>query len=55
MEEITQQPRQRRRKQLAPWERTLRKIWPTIQLFLVGSIGICLVVLLISCAVAMFA
>ena len=53
MEDNNQQPiRRRRRKQLAPWERALRKYWPPIRLALLGAIVISLAVLLISCAVA---
>ena len=55
MEDSIQQPIRRRRKQLAPWERTLRRYWPPIRMFLLSAIGICLVVLLISCAVAALA
>lgn len=58
MEEFTPQPGapmpRRRKKQLAPWERALRKYWPPIRLLLLGAIAISLVVLLISCAVAAF-
>lgn len=53
MEDNCQQPvRHRRRKQLAPWERALRKYWPPIRLALLGAIAVSLVVLLISCALA---
>lgn len=52
MEENAQQPIRRRKAQLAPWERSLRKYWPPIRLFLLGSIAICLVVLLISCGIS---
>lgn len=51
MDENLQQPR-RRRVQLAPWERVLRKYWPSVRLFLLGAIGICLVVLLISLGIS---
>ena len=57
MDEEYQQPRpmpRRRRKQLAPWERTLRKYWPPIRLLLLGAIGLSLIVLLISCGIAAF-
>ena len=55
MDEMYQQPQpmpRRRRKQLAPWERALRKYWPPIRLLLLGAIGLSLVVLLISCGIA---
>lgn len=42
----------RRKKQLAPWERALRKYWPPIRLLMIGAIVISLVVLLISCGIA---
>lgn len=48
MDERTQQPIRRKRKQLAPWERTLRKIWPPLRLLLVGAVLVLLAVLLIS-------
>lgn len=55
MEEQIQQPNpRRRRKQLAPWERALRKYWPPIRLLLLGAIGISLVVLLVSCVISAF-
>jgi hypothetical protein len=56
MDDYTQnqpQPRRRRRKpQLAPWERALRKYWPPIRLLLLGAIAILLLVLLISCGIS---
>lgn len=53
MDELSQQPiRRRRKKQLAPWERALRKYWPPLRLALVGAIAVSLAVLLISCVVA---
>jgi len=55
MEEHTQQPVCRRRKHLAPWERTLRKFWPPVRLALIGAILVSLAVLFISCAVAAIA
>ena len=55
MDEHTQQTViRRRRKPLAPWERTLRRFWPPVRLALVGAIAVSLIVLLISCAVAAF-
>ena len=50
-----EQPRpnpRRRKKQLAPWERALRKYWPPIRLLMIGAIGISFVVLLISCVIS---
>lgn len=41
----------RRKKQLAPWERALRKYWPPIRLLMIGAILISFVVLLISWAI----
>ena len=38
----------RRKKQLAPWERALRKYWPPIRLLMIGAILISVVVLIIS-------
>lgn len=55
MDEVYQQPQpmpRRRRKQLAPWERALRKYWPPIRLLLLGAIALSLLVLLISCGIA---
>ena len=48
MENNTQATPRRRRATLAPWERTLRRIWPALRLFLLGAIGICTVFLIIS-------
>lgn len=55
MDEVYQQPQpnpRRRRKQLAPWERALRKYWPPIRLLLLGAIALSLLVLLISCGIS---
>lgn len=53
MEESTLQTlRTRRRAQLAPWERSLRKYWPPVRLALLGAIALLLLVLIISCIVA---
>lgn len=63
MDEFTYQPQypqqqqpqtnpRRRKKQLAPWERALRKYWPPIRLLMIGAIMISLVVLLISCVIS---
>ena len=52
MEEFAQSPSRSRRRQLAPWERTLRKYWPPVRLALLAAIALSVVVLLISCAVA---
>jgi len=63
MDEFTYQPQypqqqqpqpnpRRRKKQLAPWERALRKYWPPIRLLMIGAIIISLVVLLISCVIS---
>ena len=54
MDEQMQQPIRRRKKQLAPWERNLRKYWPPIRLLMLGSIAILLIVLLISCGISAF-
>ena len=57
MDEQNQQPQpnpRRRRKQLAPWEKALRKYWPPIRLLMLGAIGISLVVLLISLLISAF-
>ena len=58
MEEYYQQPQQpmvrRRRKQLAPWERALRKYWPPIRLLMLGAIALSVVVLLISLLITAF-
>ncbi len=53
MDTNTQKPvRRRSRIPLAPWERTLRRIWPPLRLMLLGSIGICIAVLLISLVIS---
>ena len=58
MDEYYQQPQQpmvrRRRKQLAPWERALRKYWPPIRLLMLGAIALSVVVLLISLLITAF-
>lgn len=58
MEEYYQQPPQpmvrRRRKQLAPWERALRKYWPPIRLLMLGAIAVSVVVLLLSLLITAF-
>jgi hypothetical protein len=57
MEEQIQQTQpnpRRRRKQLAPWERALRRYWPPIRLLFLGAIAISLVVLLVSCVISAF-
>ena len=50
-----QQPQpnhRRRKKQLAPWERALRKYWPPVRLLMIGAILISVAVLLISCVIS---
>lgn len=54
MDDNLQQPVRRRKKQLAPWERKLRKYWPPIRLLMLGGIAILLIVLLISCGISAF-
>ena len=57
MEEQIQQPQpnpRRRRKQLAPWERALRKYWPPIRLLMLGAIAVSVVVLLLSLLITAF-
>jgi len=57
MEDYYQQPQpivRRRRKQLAPWERALRKYWPPIRLLMLGAIAISVIVLLISLLITAF-
>ena len=53
-ENMQQTISRRRRKQLAPWERALRKYWPPVRLALIGAIAVSLIVLLISCVVTAF-
>lgn len=52
MDETMQQPTRRRKKQLAPWERTLRRIWPPLRLLLIGLVIILVAVLLVSLLIA---
>lgn len=55
MEDTYQQPiRQRKKKQLAPWERALRKYWPPVRLLIIGAILVSLVILLFSCFISLF-
>ena len=50
----TQPTIRRKRKQLAPWEKALRKYWPPIRLVMLGAIVIAMIVLLISCVIPIF-
>lgn len=42
----------RKRANLSPWEKSLRRIWPALRLFLLGAIGICTIILIISLIIA---